>query len=127
MLVTPGRVVDSAAIQSVTVERPIYVVDGQQHFIDFNECCRNWVNYVKTPPDYATTNLDVTQTRTVAIRAASTKLPTIDFMTTPPTRFTFERVQRGRYWFHRENLVVADFTALQRQIQDAGWTTFDAS
>lgn len=85
MLVTPGRVVDNAVIQSVTVEGLVYVVDGQQHFIDFDECRRNWANYVNTLPDYATTNLDVTQTRTVAIRGASTKLPTIDFLTTPPT------------------------------------------
>ena len=55
MLVTPECVVDSAAIQSVTVEGLIYVVDGQQHFIDFDECRCNWVNYLNTSPDYATT------------------------------------------------------------------------
>ena len=121
------RIFNASTIQSITAEGLIYIVDEEQHFVDFAQCRRNWVDYVNSSPEYATTEMDMTQTRCVVVRDASAEPPTIDFLTTPPTRLTFERAQRGRYWFRRENLAVADLTALQRQIQEAGWTTYDAS
>lgn len=93
------RVFKASAIQSVIPRGLAYDVDREQHFIDFVECCRNWVDYVNSSPQYATTDLNETQTRCVAIRDVSTEPPVVDFLTTPPTRFTFEHVQRGGNWF----------------------------
>ena len=84
------RVFSASTIQSITAEGLTYVVDREPHFIDFAQYRCDWVDYVNSSPEYATTEMDMTQTRCVVVRDASAEPPTIDFLTTPPTRLTFE-------------------------------------
>jgi hypothetical protein len=99
---------------------------GNECFIDFETCRRNWVIYVNTSGEFVGKNISLRDTNCVGWRSIVGKPPNIEFFSEPRTRFEFslklwERILGLNKRFYK------DFHQLQKQIIDAGWTTMDLS
>ena len=114
-----------AKIKFKNIDRQgIHYTDNQgvSSFIDFEECKKNWINYVNSSDEFSSKKgkLESDQTRCVAVCDINANPPCFEFFTEQRTRFEFRfslRCLRPK----------KAFTDLQLAIYNAGWTTYDFS
>jgi hypothetical protein len=104
--------------------------DGYEKYIDFMECRKNWLDYVKESGEFPESNLrNLEDSVCVAWRDVMGKPAYIEFFTSPRTRFIFtsRRSILDILLFRKSQAWVKDFHEVQLLIGRIGWSTFDLS
>jgi hypothetical protein len=103
---------------------------GENHFIDFNECKVNWIEYVNTSGQFSGgTSFKVEESVCVGWRDICSKPSYIEFFTKPRLRFIFpyKRTLVEKLFNTYSKKEYREFSKLQQQIIENGWSTFDLS
>lgn len=94
--------------------------NGDLQFIDFEECRKNWVEYVNKSEDFSVNNLSVNETKCIGLRNMINKPPYIEFFTDHKVKIEF-KFSTFCLLPHKA------FTELQAKITEIGWNTYDLS
>ncbi|MDQ0887857.1 hypothetical protein QFZ81_002945 [Paenibacillus sp. V4I9] len=102
-------------------------VDGNQVRIQFDDCRKNWVNYVNRSTEFDTSDLKEEETNCVGWRDAFDKVPYIEFFSEPKTRFLFPYRRTFYEWFRNmhSRKGYKHFRNMCNQLKENGWSTFD--
>lgn len=103
---------------------------GENHFINFNECKDNWVIYVNNSGQFSGgTNFKEEESLCVGWRDICGNPAFIEFFSNPRVKFIFPYektiIEKLTKTYCRKNY--KEFTKMQLQIIECGWTTYDLS
>lgn len=101
---------------------------GQEIYIDFRVCRKNWVSQVNNSRDFSTSTLTEEQSHSVGWRDISVHPPYIEFFTEPRIRFEFSKPKSGLIRYFQRLLGQGDeFNKLEFSLRRFGWATLDLS
>lgn len=88
---------------------------GEENLVSFKECHENWIAYQKLNNNWTEEEYEQfrRQSKCIGQRDICAKPPYFEFFTKPITKVELKNQK--------------EFSALQKMIRDAGWTTFDLS